>query len=227
MTEAENALVEALIQDEAILARLRKRGLDHVNVRPLAEGYVQFLKNASLGGPYAEVAILTMWEAHRRSPGYAEFCRLYPDFVVEPPSGVFSTFYPRRYAKLYATVGLEEAHLDDSVWPPSTPPRVLGLTDRQAGFLYLLVIVFSAWLIAEVYRGALGFPILYVVPLFSAFAVARFIIGRGVQQEVPITSETVRLALEEIASAKPLQTYLTGRRRVRGISRGRKFARAA
>jgi hypothetical protein len=205
MTRDESLLSRSLSEDPEIRAALSDRGLAHANLEPLAQGYMQFLKHAGVGGAHPGVAVRAFWAAHRASSGYPAFAQAYPHLALEPTEDAFTAHRPSAYAKLYATVAMEEDFIDASIWPDPSPPRALGLTDRQARWLYALVLAVSAWLVLEVYRGVLGWPILLVVPLFAAFAVARFAVGRAVEDTITLSPRHYREALTEAGLAWPVQ----------------------
>lgn len=227
MTSEQVALADALSEHPEIRDALRARGLRHDNLRPLAEGYLQFLQHAALGGLEPSVAVRAFWQAHRASSDFAAFAQAHPELAPEPPEGVFAELTPAGYGRLYATVLLEEDHVDDAVWPAAQPPRKLGLTDREAAWLYALALALSLWLVYEVHAGALDRPILLVVPLFAAYAAARFYVGRAIERTVALTPKVYLAALAEAGRAWPIGSYEAGARRTRRVMRGWLRPRAA
>lgn len=220
MMSEQSDLAAALTEDPEICAALAEAGMAHGNARALADGYLQFLRQAETGGPHPSIAVRAFWRAHRASSGFAAFAAAHPDRAPVPPEDAFTAHRPRDYAKLYATVAMEEDFIDDSVWPEPKPPRALGLTNREATWLYALVLAISAWLVYEVSAGVLGWPLLLVVPLFAAFAVARFYVGRVYETVIPLSSRHYAEALDEVGNAWPVQAYAAADTRKRRVVLG-------
>jgi hypothetical protein len=215
-----------ILADAGMVEGLRSLGLAHDNLRPLVEAYVQFLLHGPQSRLSPERAVCAVWQAHRASPDFPRFAADHPAFAPEPPPGVFEAFSPPDYALLYMHVAIAEDHLDEALWPNPYPVRFLGITDRQAFWLYGATIVLSAWLIYQTYVGALSWPILILIPLFLAFALARYRQGRVRETSVPLTPQGTREALAEAGSAWPLSSYETGERRRRRIIQQRWRPRA-
>ncbi len=158
-----------------------------------------------------------VWRAHRASPDFPRFAAAHPSYAPDLPPEAFERLSYTDYGVLYTHAAIGEDHLDDGLWPAPYPARFLGLTDRQAGWLYAATFVLSAWLIYQVYAGLYAWEILVLIPLFLAFAYARFRQGRVRQTSLEITPRATELALQEARSARTLASYETSARRRRRI----------
>ncbi len=227
MTDRTAALAEELSLDPGIVAGLHALGLDHDTVRPLADAYVQFLRHAAKGGLEPGIAVRAFWKAHRDAPSFPAFAAAHPELAPAPLAQTFETLDPVGYGRLYAAVALEEPHVDEALWPASRPPRKLGLTNREARWLYLLVLVVSAWIIYGVQAGSVPRSLLLTLPLFALYALARFWKGRAVEHHVALSPLRYRMALSEARGAWPLASYESGARRTRHLVRGRFRLRSA